>query len=162
MTPIKGLVAFVLVLALAPSSAAETVYKYRRADGSTLYSGVPLRGAKLIGRFELVPVPPPAKAGAAGTERGAAKDPDEFARRRVQDLDAADAAIKAAEQSLQEALERQQAGVEPLAGERRGNVGGRSRLMPDYFERQRALAAAVDAARARLDEAYRQRNQVRE
>ena len=163
MTPIKGLVALILVLALAPRlTAAETVYKYRRPDGSTLYSDVPLRGAKLIGRFELVPVPPPARARPAMPERGAAKDPDELARRRVQDLDAADAAIKAAEQSLKEALQRQQAGVEPLAGERLGNVDRRSRLTPDYFERQRALAAAVDAARARLDEAYRQRNQVRE
>ena len=158
MTPIKGLVA--LVLALAPAfAAAETVYKYQRPDGSTLYSDVPVRGAKLIGRFELVPVPPPAKV---GPERGAARDPDELARRRVQDLDAADAAIKAAEQSLEDAVERQHAGVEPMAGERLGNVGRRSRLTPDYFERQRSLAAEVQAARARLDEAYRQRNQLRE
>ena len=50
MTPIKGLVVLILVLALAPRlTAAETVYKYRRPDGSTLYSDVPLRGAKLIG-----------------------------------------------------------------------------------------------------------------
>src|SRR5712671_3388444 len=92
MTPIKGLVA--LVLALAPAvAAAEGVYKYQRPDGSTLYSDVPLRGAKLIGRFELVPVPP-AKAGPARLERGGAKDPDELARQRVPDLDAADAAIK--------------------------------------------------------------------
>ena len=161
MTPIKGLVAF--VLALAPAvAAAESVYKYQRHDGSIVYSDVPLRGARLIGRFELVPVPAPARAVHAMPGRGAATDPDELARQRVQDLDAADAAIKEAEQSLKEALERQQAGVEPLAGERRGNVDGRSRLTPAYFERQRALAAAVDAARARLDEAYRQRNQFRE
>ena len=163
MTPIKGLVVLILVLALAPRlTAAETVYKYRRPDGSTLYSDVPLRGAKLIGRFELVPVPPPARARPAMPERGAAKDPDELARRRVQDLDAADAAIKPAEQSLKEALERQQAGVEPFAGERLGNVDRRSRLTPDYFARQRSLAAEVDAARARLDEAFRQRNELRD
>ena len=161
MTPIKGLVA--LVLALAPAvAAAQSVYKYQRPDGSTVYSDVPLSGARLIGRFELVPVPSPAKAEPARPERGAAKNPDELAHQRVQDLDAADAAIKAADQSLKEALERQQAGVEPQPGERLGNVGGRSRLTPDYFERQRALAAEVDAARARLDEAYRQRNQLRE
>jgi hypothetical protein len=99
--------------------------------------------------------------------RGAVTDPNEIARQRVQDLDAADAAIKAADQSLKEALERQQAGVEPQPGERLGIVGGhsvgrRSRLTPDYFKRQRALAAEVDAAHARLDEAYRQRNRVRE
>src|ERR1700704_6483736 len=161
MTPIKGLVA--LVLALAPAvAAAETVYKYQRPDGSTVYSDVPLNGAKLIGRFELVPVPRPPKAEHARPGRGAITDPTEIARQRVQDLDAADAAIKAADQSLKEALERQQAGVEPQPGERLGNVGGRSRLTPEYFERQRALAAEVDAAPARLDEAYRMRNQFRE
>ena len=162
MTPIKGLVS--LVLALAPALAtAETVYKYQRPDGSTVYSDVLLRGAKLIGRFQLVPAPLP-KAETARPGRGAVTDPNEIARQRVQDLDAADAAIKAADQSLKEALERQQAGVEPQPGERLGivGVGQRSRLTPDYFERQRALAAEVDAARARLDEAYRQRNQLRE
>jgi len=139
MTSIKGLVA--LVLALAPAfAAAETVYKYQRPDGSTVYSDVPLRGAKLIGRFQLVPAPLP-KAEPARPGRGAITDPNEIARQRVQDLDAADAAIKAAEQSLNEALERQQAGVEPQPGERLGNVGGRSRLAPNYFKRQRALAA---------------------
>jgi Domain of unknown function (DUF4124) len=163
MTPIKGLVVLILVLALAPRlAAAETLYKYQRPDGTTLYSDVPLRGAKLIGRFQLVPVPTPAKAGPARPARGAAKDPDELARQRVENLDAADAAIKAAERSLKDALERQQAGVEPLAGERLGNVGGRSRLTPDYFERQRALAAEIDAARDRLDEAFRQRNELRD
>ena len=160
MTPIKGLVA--LVLALAPAfAAADTVYKYQRPDGTVVYSDVPLRGAKLIGRFQLVPSPPP-KAERARPGRGAVADPNEIARQRVQDLDAADAAIKAADQSLKEALERQQAGVEPQPGERLGNVGGRSRLTPGYFERQRALAAEVEAARARLDEAYRMRNQFRE
>ncbi len=161
MTPIKGLVA--LILALAPAvAAAESVYKYQRPDGSTLYSDVPLRGAKLIGRFELVPVPP-AKARPASPGRGGAKDPGELARQRVQDLEAADAAIKEAEQSLTEALERQQAGVEPLPGERLGNVDSRtSRLGPQYFERQRALAAEVAEARARLDRPYRMRNELRE
>ena len=161
MTPIKGLVSLVLALA-PPLATAETVYKYQRPDGSTLYSDVPLPGAKLIGRFELVPAPPP-KAEPARPGRGAVTDPNEIARQRVQDLDAADAAIKAADQSLKEALERQQAGVEPQPGERLGNVGARtSRLSPQYFERQKALAAEIDAARARLEEAYRQRNQLRE
>jgi hypothetical protein len=161
MTAIKGIVALVLAMGRA-FAAAETVYKYQRPDGSTVHSDVPLRGAKLIGRFELVPAPPAPRAESERSARGAAKDPDELARQRVQDLDAADAAIKTAEQSLKEALERQQAGVEPLAGERLGNIGGRSRLTPDYFERRRVLASEVDAARARLDETYRSRNDLRD
>jgi hypothetical protein len=161
MTTIKGIV--VLALALAPMlAAADTVYKYQRPDGKVLYSDVPLRGAKLIGRFELVPVPP--QGGARGDRSRQSEDfASERAEQRARALDAADAEIKAADQALKDAEERQQAGVEPLPGERLGNVGARSsRLSPQYFERQQALAAEVAAARARLDEAYRQRNQLRE
>ncbi len=81
---------------------------------------------------------------------------------RAQALEAAVAEIKAAEQALRDAEDRQQRAVEPLPGERLANVGGRTRLGPAYFERQRAMAAEVDAARARLDEAYRLRNQLRD
>ncbi|TMH41048.1 MAG: DUF4124 domain-containing protein [Betaproteobacteria bacterium] len=159
MTTIKGIVA--LAFALAPVLAvADTVYKYQRPDGKVVYSDVPLRGAKLIGRFELVPLPP--RGGARGDAAPGSADISRRTERRISALDAADADIKAAEQALKDAEERQQAGVEPLPGDRLGTVGGRSRLTPDYFERQRALAAEVDAARARLDEAYRQRNQLRE
>ena len=81
---------------------------------------------------------------------------------RTQALEAASAEIRAAEQALQDAQDRQQRAAEPLPGERARNVDGRSRLSPEYFERQRARAAEVDAARARLDEAQRLRNQLRE
>jgi PAS domain-containing protein len=81
---------------------------------------------------------------------------------RAQALDAAVAEIKAAEQALREAEERQRSAVEPLPGERLGNVGGQSRLAPEYFDRQRTMADEVDAARARLNEAYRLRNQLRD
>jgi hypothetical protein len=81
---------------------------------------------------------------------------------RAQVLEAAAAEIKAAEQALREAQDRQQQAVEPLPGERARNVDGRSRLSPEYFERQRARAAEVDAARARLDEAHKLRNRLRD
>ena len=81
----------------------------------------------------------------------------------MQAVDAADARVKAADQALKDALERQQQAVEPLPGERLGNAGGTtSRLTPAYFARQRAAASEVDAARAELDRAYRLRNEVRE
>jgi len=81
---------------------------------------------------------------------------------RAKALDAAVAEIKAAEQALKEAEERQKQAVEPLPGERAANVDGRSRLGPEYFERQRAREAEVEAARKRLEEAYRARNQLRD
>src|SRR5438445_3994388 len=161
MTTIKDIVA--IAFALSPALvSAETVYKYRRSDGTVVYSDAPIQGAKLIGRFELVPVPQPQGVARGDRSQHSEDLAGERAEQRARALNAADAEIKAAEQALRDAEERQQAGVEPLPGERLGNVGGRTRLGPAYFERQRTMAAEVDTARARLDEAYRLRNELRE
>ncbi len=161
MTTIKGIVALALATGMA-SAVAETVYKYERPDGKVVYSDSPVQGAKLIGQFELVPAPvSPQPARGEPPRRPAATGGG--AERRAAALDAAVARIKAADQALKDALERQQEAFEPLPGERLGNAGGRSsRLTEGYFARQRAAAAAVDAARVELDEAYRMRNEVRE
>ena len=159
MPAIKGIVA--LAVLIAPfACAADTVYKYRRPDGSVVYSDTPLRGARLIGRYLLVPQP--AAAGAEGPAPGRGTDPAERARLRSQSLEAADARIKAAELALKQAEDRQQAGVEPLPGERIGNAPRGSRLGPEYFARQRRLADDVERAQAQLDEAYRLRNELRD
>ena len=164
MPTIKGIVALFLAAAAA-FAFADTVYKYQRPDGAVIYSDAPIHGAKLIGRFELVPSPPAASPPQEETPRRAAPSEDPGRRRAL--LDEADARLKAADQALKDAEERQQRAVEPLPGERLGTVGGgtvsgRSRLTPEYFARQRAMAAEVDAARAELDQAYRMRNEVRE
>jgi hypothetical protein len=159
MTAIKGIVAFFLAT-LASLVAADTVYKYQRPDGKVIYSDSPVKGAKLIGQFELVPVPT-APARSEPQRPSAATDSGADSRARA--LEEAEARIKAADQALKDAQERQQQAVEPLPGERQGNVGGAtSRLTPEYFARQRAAEAEVDAARSELDEAYRARNEVRE
>lgn len=158
MTAIKGIVALVLATCMA-AAAAETVYKYERPDGKVVYSDAPVRGAKLIGQFELVPAPVSAEPSRGEPPRRPA---DASGERRELALDAADAGIKAADQALKDAQERQQRGVEPLPGERLGLVGGHSRLGPAYFARQRDNAADVDSARANLDEAYRLRNEARD
>jgi hypothetical protein len=157
MTTIKGLVAAILMLAAAAALADDVVYKYQRADGSIIYSNVTMHGAKLIGRFQLVPAP----AGAPPAQPAGAKA-DAVARQRVTDLDAVSAEIKAAEQALKDAQARQQAGVEPLPGERVGNSDRTSRLRPEYFARQRLLADEVMDAQARLDQAHRMRNEIRD
>jgi len=156
---IKGIVA--LALALAPlASAADTVYKYRRPDGSVVYSDTPLRDARLIGRYQLVAEPPAGAAEGAAPRRSA--DADEQARLRSQSLEAADSRIKAAELALKDAQDRQQAGVEPLEGERIANAQRGSRFRTEYFARQKQLADAVENARSELEEAYRLRNELRD
>ena len=163
MTKIKGVV--FLALALLPGlAAAQTVYKYQHRDGTIVYSDTPIHGAKLIGQFQLVPLPPQETRVIPAQPSGSTAD--ERARARVEALNAADAEIKAAEQALKEAQERQQAGVEPLPGERLGTRSptGRqfSHFTPEYFDRQRQLADDVDAAQARLDQAYKIRNDLRD
>jgi hypothetical protein len=154
MTAIKGIVALFIAAAAIPA-AADIVYKYERPDGRLIYSDSPVKGAKLIGQFDLVPSPPAEPAPPAVA-------PEQTVDQRGLALDEADARIKAADRALTEALQRQQKGMEPLPGERLGNVGGHSRLAPSYFARQQDYAADVDAARADLDEAYRLKNAVRD
>lgn len=164
MTPIKGLLALAWVL-FAAAAMAQTVYKYQRPDGTVIYSDAPIHGARLIGRFQLVPLPQDSPAPERGVrERIPGQGTGEArAERRVQALDAAEAEIKAADQALVDAQARQRAGVEPLPGERIGNAGRRSsRLGPDYLERQRELDREVERARIRLERAYRQRNELRD
>jgi len=159
MTMIKGIVA-VLLAASPVLAAAETVFKYQRPDGTLVYSDSRVKNAKLIARLDLPPAPPAADLADGDSPRRPASKADE--ERRALALDEAYSQIEGAEQALKKAEERQQRGVEPLPGERLGNAGGHSRLSPEYFARQRAIAAEVDAARADLDEAYRLRNDLRE
>jgi hypothetical protein len=164
MTMIKGIVALVLALC-SGSAVAETVYKYQRPDGSMVYSDKPIANARLVGRFQLLPLPPagPQSSGPAPNDAGrGARAVEQRARQRALDLDAVDMEIKSADQALKDAQERQQADQEPLPGERIGNVAGRgSRLRPEYFERQQRLASEVEQARAWLDRAYRDRDELR-
>jgi uncharacterized protein DUF4124 len=160
---IKGLVAAVLLL-FCPIAGAEFIYKYQRADGTIAYSDKPLPGARLLGRFQLVPLPAEdARSSNAASGDESARQAEERARRRVEALDAVDTEIRLAAQALTDAKERQKAGVDPLPGERVGNAGARtSRLRTEYFERQRQLSDEVAQAQARLDRAYRIRNELRE
>jgi len=164
MTLIKGLVALVLALC-SGFAVGETVYKYQRPDGSTVYSDKPIANARLVGQFQLLPLPPAdsrSEGPAHGDAGRGAGDVAQRARQRAQDLDAADIEIKAADQALKDVEERQQAGQQPLPGERIGNALGRgSRLRPEYFERQQRLASEVEQARARLERAYRDRDELR-
>jgi hypothetical protein len=97
---------------------------------------------------------------AVGLALASASSPAQTSRSKA--LDAAVAEIKAAEQALRQAEEKRKLAIEPLPGERLANVDGRSRLSPEYMERQRALEAEVEAARKRLEEAYRRRNELRD
>lgn len=67
--------------------------------------------------------------------------------------------VAEARANLSRARERMDEGQEPLPGERLGNAGGGSRLVPDYFARQDALEAQVRQAEAQLGQARRRQVQ---
>jgi len=150
------LLAAALAAAAAPA-LADTIYKYERGDGSVVYSDTPVRDARLVERFSVAQATAqPPRPAAPEAQRPAAPAGDRIAR-----LDAADAEVRAAQQAVDAAKTRLGQGSEPLPGERVGIGGGRSRLTQDYFARQQALEEELVRANARLEAAYRQRNDAR-
>lgn len=166
----------------AAQAAAETVYKYRRPDGRTVYSNRPVSGLELIETFEYR-FPPPAAA-SKDAARSAA-EAEARIRQRLDELQAAWTEVQEAHRELAAAEEALRRGAEPEPGERAGvasgvappatggvpsaappAVGGpmsgrRGRPSPEYVARMKALEGAVAAARARVDAALQRYNQLR-
>ena len=174
--------AFAVCLLAAGAASAETVYKYRRADGRTVYSNHPLPSLELIETFEYKFDKP------AAANPGESKSAAEGEVRIKKHLDALQAAwteVQDATRALSAAEARLRAGVEPQAGDRAGvdsgtalpgaggipapalpAVGGsmsgrRGRASPEYVARMEALEGDVRTARERLDAALRNYNQLR-
>ncbi len=105
---------FVFLL-LASAAAAETVYKYRRADGQITYSNSRLPGATLLDTFE-TRFPPPAPPAVANARRATPADEARI-NKRLAALDAAWLEVQEATQALNSAQARLAAGVAPLEEE---------------------------------------------
>ncbi|HTP60914.1 MAG TPA: hypothetical protein VMJ14_02420 [Burkholderiales bacterium] len=89
-------------------------------------------------------------------------------RQALEDVDAKEKAWQRVEQEIVDAYQAlgraeqaRTAGETPRPGERLGKVGGGSRLTEAYFARLESLDANVQKAKARLDRAYEERNQLR-
>jgi hypothetical protein len=142
-----------LLLVIAGIAAAQVVKKYVTPDGKTIYSDVPVPGAREVG--EVAPPPP--------TDPEARRKAEEAARseaERAQDTDKGlqkgseqQARIQAAEAALEEARSALANGKEPLPDERIGVAGGGTRLNEAYYQRQKANERAVVNAQKRLDDA---------
>ena len=117
-------------------SEAGTIYKSVDAKGRLIYSDEPIRGARIVKRFEA-----PAERGARGPI--APESRGEVAR--------AERALAEAERALQE-------GRKPLPHERKATGNEGSQLSDGYFERVLALERAVERARMRLQSATAQFN----
>jgi hypothetical protein len=147
------LVIAALAAVVAAAAAAQGVYKYTDRNGQVVYTDDPNAGGGTAQPVEdktsIVTVPAPANGEAA-------RKLLEQADKRAAALDRATSDIAAAQIALNEALARQEAGVEPVEGERQGR-----RYRPEYWQRQQKLQNDVARSRARLEEALARRNALR-
>jgi len=171
-------------LLFAASATAETIYKYRRADGRVVYSNRPVPRLELIETFDYKP-PEPAAAPAGAAPSKSDAEGEARIRKYLDSLQKAWTEVQDATRALAAAEARQRAGVEPKEGERLGVASGaappaaggvppsgppdtggamsghRGRPSPEYVARMAALEADVKAARERLDAALARYNQLR-
>ena len=169
-------------LLFAAAAAADTVYKYRRADGRVEYSNRLLPGLELIETFEYKFAP--AAAAPANSTKGLVEGEARI-KKFLDSLQAAWAEVQDASLALATAEEKLRVGEEPQDGDRLGVASGnsragaggvpaagssftgapasgrRSRASPEYLARMEALEGDVRAARARLDAALRRYNALR-
>lgn len=144
---------------------AAQVYKNVMPDGSVVYSDKPMKGA---GKSSAMDVPPPPteedKAKAAKRVQDDQREKDALNQRldeRRKKLDAADARVKVARQSLASAETALLQGQTPLPGEMKGNVGPNARPSEAYLERIANLERSVETAKKELSDALRARDQAR-
>ena len=179
--------AFLACLAFALPAAADTVYKYRNADGTMTYSNRLLRNAELIETFEYN-FPAAVRAAPSSKPSKAEAVADERMKRHLASLDKAWNEVQQATRSLAAAEARLAAGDAPRDSENTslasapvpaapavggaapaaspavggpmgtGRGGGRN---AEYFQRQAVLEADVAKARTRLDRALSDYNQLR-
>ena len=83
------------------------------------------------------------------------------AQERMSDLDKAyeDARVECT--ALKDVEARREQGREPLPGERRGTVAGKSRLTEKYFTRQAMLEQDLESARERCEQAMKRWNDLK-
>jgi hypothetical protein len=176
--------ALLACLLLSAAAAAETIYKFRHADGRTVYSNRLEPGLELIETFEYKIPAPAAKANSRAASQSDAAGEARI-KKQLDALQAGWTEVQEATRALALAEERLRAGQEPQASDREGvasgsvppaaggvpasaapAVGGsmsgrRGRPSPEYLARMEALEAGVSTARERLDTALRKYNQLR-
>lgn len=139
-----------LLLAGAGIAQAQGVKKYVTPDGRTIYSDVPVPGARAVG--EITPPPPIEQSSQDSDDENADNDAEQLKQleRRMAERSAREARIKAAEADLEDARETLANGKDPLQEERIGIAGGGTRLTEAYYQRQQDNERAVKEAEEML------------
>lgn len=153
-----------VVCAMTASAHAETIYRSISPDGEVTYSSQPEPGAheSTAIKFESLS-PEQRRAGLLlrQQEKGLSAEVNAQLQSRESEWRRVDQEIVSAQKALADAESALQKGRTPLPGERRGNVGGGSRLTEAYFQRLRMLETQVVQAKKRLDRAYGARNALK-
>jgi hypothetical protein len=152
------ILAAMVALLAAFTAAAQVMYRSTMPDGRIVLSDRPMPGAKKVEEIQ-----PPAGnvVGAQPPVAPARPEAKPAEKPAVSPVAAAENELRDAQRAYDAAREAKEKGVEALPGERRGLVGGGSRLTEDYWARQKALEDAVAAAEKRLQAAREQLRQLR-
>ena len=150
--------------AMTASVHAETIYRSISPGGEVTYSSQPEPRSRESAAIEVESLSPEQRR--AGLllhrqDKALSAEVNAQLRSRAREWRRADREIVSARKALADAESTLQKGRTPLAGERRGNVGGGSRLTEAYFQRLRQIETRVAQAKERLDRAYEARNALK-
>jgi hypothetical protein len=150
--------------AARPARADETtVFEWRDASGMVSYSQrPPPPGTQGVTSREIETRSfTPAQRIAVKAQLAALQTQTRTEAKRFEDrVAAADEAVHAALQRLSLAEDAVRSARAPGPDERVGDAGGGTRLRGEYFARQMHLEEAEQAARARVEDAYRARRDI--
>lgn len=145
-----AVVAAALVWSMPVSPSVTRVYEWQEPDGTIALSNAPPPPSIKDYKIRDVEVPPTNRSRKPPTS---CDRPASVSSALASD----DRAVAAAQADLARARHERAAGVEPLPGERRGKVGGGSRLTQEYFDRQARLEQFVRQAETDLRAAFQRR-----
>ena len=158
--------ASVVLLSLVAMHAAHAdtiVYKYTGPNGVTVYTqALPENHPPgEVTTITIKTLPVEQQRAALRMLDAMQRETDTSIEKQRSKLDKADQKINDAISKLQHAEAELQSGSVPTGADRIGKVGGGSRLRESYFQRVQKLQRAVDKAKLELEQAYRQRNNLR-
>lgn len=157
---------FLLLMCIFPFAAAEqeTVYRSVEPDGTVTYSAWPPTDARKVEPVRIDTLSPEQRRAVESLREEEREENAAVSERMVK----RERRLTGADESVTRAIERLNAaelalkqGRAPLPAERIGTAGGRSRLTEAYFERLSQLEKAIEDARAKLRQAYAERNALR-
>jgi hypothetical protein len=144
-------------------AAEDTIFKSTDAKGEVTYSARPQPDAVHTETIKIETLSPEEQRAAIHLQLEEAKIKRDITNAKTLEArwQRIDKEISNALAGVQKAEKDLKSGRTPLRGERRGNVGGGSRLTQAYFDRIHHLELAVQEAKQKLDKTYQARNQLR-